>query len=79
MKSQNRSSDESLKDSERPLFPPETPPCCSVWKDIRHDFKWYSFFDYPGYLCMPSLSNGWRVNFCPSCGEQVRNQIWNPK
>jgi hypothetical protein len=58
--------------------PLETPACCMVWKDIRHEFKWSAFIKHPNILAMPSVGNGWRVNFCPSCGSDVRNSIWRP-
>lgn len=62
-----------LKESKDP--PMLTPACCSAWKDLRSTFSWYSFEDFPEYLAMPHI-NGWRVNFCPSCGSETRMAVW---
>lgn len=56
--------------------PIETIPCCSAWKDIRKHIAWYAFVEHPDMLCMPSIANGWRVNYCPSCGAETRDSVW---
>lgn len=56
--------------------PIQTVACCTAWKDIRHALAWHYFVDHPGLLCMPSISNGWRVNYCPSCGAETRDSVW---
>lgn len=59
--------------------PLPTPSCCSAWKDFRHNFKWYTIENHPTHMVMPSILGSagyWRVNYCPSCGKEVRGSVW---
>lgn len=50
--------------------------CCKPFESMVSEFQWYSVAENKVYYCMPCIvSNGlsWRVNFCPSCGENVRS------
>jgi hypothetical protein len=51
--------------------------CCKPFENMVLEFQWYSVAEDNGqiFYVMPCIvSNGasWRVNFCPSCGENVR-------
>lgn len=65
-----------MAESEVAALPIETASCCSAWKDFRAEFGWYALANFPNYGCMPVIGNGWRVNFCPSCGQNIRETIW---
>jgi len=53
--------------------------CCSAFKHFVGAFKWLSVLDSdPKEFVMPHhKANGemWRVNYCPSCGVEIRNMI----
>jgi len=56
--------------------------CCEVWPKIRPNLKWFEFVDERGVLAMPCITSGnphsnWRVNYCPICGSERRDAIWN--
>jgi hypothetical protein len=49
--------------------------CCDMFMKITHNFRW--FVDPDGNFCMPCLPENnrdelIRLNFCPSCGKEVR-------
>jgi hypothetical protein len=54
-------------------------PCCAILPKILKEFNWFSYTDEDTVekrFVMPFIetSNGekWRVNNCPSCGEDIR-------
>jgi hypothetical protein len=52
--------------------------CCAVFEDMAKRFSWMGYEANGQRLaCMPHIygSNGerWRVNYCPSCGREVRS------
>ena len=55
-----------------------TPDCCEVWPKLLHLFQWMRPDGQPDLLMMPYYTVGvdkWRINFCPSCGKEVRGCI----
>lgn len=55
-----------------------TPPCCSVWNELRTDFGWMIPEGSPHIRIMPYIIMGgtkWRVNYCPSCGAERRGVV----
>lgn len=55
-----------------------TPDCCEVWPKLLQRFQWCAPDEYPDLLMMPFLridGVAWRINFCPSCGKEVRSCI----
>ena len=53
--------------------------CCDYFEKMRHNFEWFSYQDENNkkVYFMPTLRdcNGHtklRVNYCPSCGKEVR-------
>jgi hypothetical protein len=55
----------------------ETPDCCEAWPKMLAAFYWFRFDEEPDYVAMPCIqtSDLWRVNYCPSCGAEVRGCI----
>jgi hypothetical protein len=50
--------------------------CCKHFKEIAHNFGWFRLED--GTKVMPFLPprdnlGEIRVNYCPSCGKEIRN------
>jgi hypothetical protein len=60
-------------------IPKVTPTCCDVWSKLIKSFFWYYFVNYPEYRAMPCIPDTdgykWRVNYCPSCGQNVRDCV----
>ena len=53
--------------------------CCESFGNIRHQFEWFSYQDDKGrkVYIMPYLiaCDGFtrlRINYCPTCGKQIR-------
>ena len=51
--------------------------CCEVFPKLIPLFNWFTYVEDNGnkMLCMPYLEirgEKWRVNYCPSCGKEVR-------
>ena len=54
--------------------------CCDFFSKMIHHFEWISYQDDNGQktYCMPVLRSRdghtkLRINYCPSCGEEVRS------
>jgi hypothetical protein len=51
--------------------------CCKPFESMVSEFMWYTFEDNGQiFYVMPCIvlnDISWRVNFCPSCGENVRS------
>ena len=54
--------------------------CCDFFGKMRHHFEWFSYQDDDNkkVRCMPVLKScdgitKLRINYCPSCGKEVRN------
>lgn len=50
--------------------------CCEVFPKIQDQFIWFSVALNRNTRCMPCLHEvdaDYRVNFCPSCGANVRS------
>ena len=49
--------------------------CCDFFKDHVILYDWYSFGESPNKtFLMPTIKNtNIRVNFCPTCGGEVRS------
>jgi len=53
--------------------------CCDFFEEIRYHFNWFSYQDDNDkkVYCMPVLkgsgdSKDIRINYCPSCGKEIR-------
>lgn len=57
-----------------------TDPCCDYWLKIRPLLGWFQVDPPDGELVCPVIGQpvpgAPRVNFCPSCGAQVRGETW---
>ncbi len=51
-----------------------TPECCGNWPRYWLSFQWFTIED-DAFLIMPYLGNQVRINYCPSCGADVRDCI----
>lgn len=56
-----------------------TDDCCKIWPRLWWAFYWLT--DESGtllvmpYLQAPNEGDKWRVNYCPSCGADVRDCV----
>lgn len=51
--------------------------CCDSFEKNIHNFGWYKL-QHQGeekYLMPYILGTNYRINYCPSCGKEVRNTI----
>ena len=51
--------------------------CCDVFKKNIHNFRWFKL-EYQNdieYVMPHILGTMYRINFCPSCGKEVRDII----
>jgi hypothetical protein len=51
--------------------------CCDSFKKNIHNFGWFKL-DHLGeeqYLMPHILGTNYRINFCPSCGKEVRDVV----
>jgi len=69
---------------ERKEMAKEAKNCCDRWPKFWPAFRWMTFeIDGEVMAAMPHIQNQneperWRVNYCPSCGAEVRDvQIKN--
>lgn len=49
--------------------------CCEVFPKMIDRFSWFVFMGDHSRRCMPYIrrtDGEWRINFCPSCGSDVR-------
>lgn len=56
-----------------------TEHCCEVWPKICGHFHYFGFADgsKPDVRIMPYIPHTdgkWRVNYCPSCGAEIRSK-----
>ena len=56
-------------------------PCCEVFDNIKDELEWFSFIndEEEKVFCMPcirSVDGLLRVNYCPSCGKEVRGYTY---
>ena len=51
--------------------------CCDVFKKNIHNFGWWKIENEGEfeYLMPHTLGTMYRINFCPSCGKEVRDII----
>lgn len=50
--------------------------CCEVFPKIVASFNWMIPEGSPNTLIMPNITTKeakWRINYCPSCGKEVRS------
>ena len=57
-----------------------TEKCCDCFEKMLHAFQWFKPEGEYGVLLMPYIPDlyeptKWRVNFCPSCGKDIRGIV----